>query len=263
MANYTFPADLGTYQQGHFMKIKVYPTNPPSQTKIGESNNTQLSDTINLFVPGGGINGSLTWAMVHEYDDVKLTRLGAGTLGAVTRFIPGGDLLAAAGAAAVQTGLGAARVAGMGTINPKIDVLYGNSDLRNYQWTFFLAPQSSKENEEMHNIVKTLRKYSAPALTGPEGMNGASGQGSQLKSGLWFIPPAEFDISFYSIQNGRATPNKYLPKIGRGVITSITVDMIQQGEFSTFVDGAPTSVQLTIGFREMRIISQADIDNGY
>ncbi|NDB58623.1 hypothetical protein EB001_09270 [bacterium] len=275
-----FPSDLASKQQGHFMKIQIYPTKNNAHEEAGQA--------IFLFIPGGNQNGPLSWPMVHEFDDVKLTRLAAGVIGGVTRLIPGiGDALAEGASTVAGVAAGTARVRGMGTINPKIDVLYGNSELRRFQFSFFLAPESASESKTVKNIIKTLRKFSAPEITSTVGgvnlanapgvqelsnrlgqpgvFNSPSGQGSQLQSGLWFIPPAEFKISFHTVSNGAAPENEYLPKIGRCVLERIDVDFSPgQNEFSTFNDGAPTNVQLTMIFREMRIISQYDIDQlGY
>ena len=279
-----FPSDLTSKQQGHFMKIQI----EPSQAGSARAER----DTIFLFIPGGQQNGPLQWQMVHEYDDVKLTKLGAGVIGGVVRLLPGGDTLTSVANKLGGAALGAARVAGLGTINPKVDVLYGNSQLRTFQFSFFMAPQSQKESQTLREIIKKLRKNSAPELTSTIGgvnlantpgvqefaqalggqagnaFTSPSGQGSQLNSGLWFIPPSEFIISFHSItKNGvsgfNAPENEYLPKIGRSVLERIDVDYTQQGEFSTFNDGAPTNLQLTMVFREMRLISRYDVENGY
>jgi hypothetical protein len=281
----SFPSDLTSRQQGHFMKIQIYPTKNNAHEETGKA--------IFLFIPGGNQNGPLSWPMVHEFDDVKLTRLGAGVIGAVTRMIPGvGDALAESASTVAGGAATLGRIRGMGTINPKIDVLYGNSELRRFQFSFFLAPESSAESKTVREIIKTLRMFSAPQITSTVGgynlanapgvqelgnllgqqgtFTSPSGQGSQLQSGLWFIPPAEFKISFHSIVNDGASgfnapENEYLPKIGRCVLERIDVDFSPgQNEFSTFNDGAPTNVQLTMIFREMRIISQYDIDQlGY
>jgi len=262
--SYVFPSDLGSKQQGHFMKIQIEPS------KVGTA--PAETSTVMLFIPGGQQNGPLQWQMVHEYDDVKLTKLGMGAVGAITR-----------------AAVGAARIAGQGTINPKVDVLYGNSELRTFQFSFFMAPQSQKEAQDLKQIIKLLRKFSAPeigtpafaqgaasaigsainTLTGRQGtFGGASGQGSLLDSGFWFIPPAEFLITFHSIINNENTGlnapvNPYLPRIGRCVLTRVDVDYTVQGDFSTFNDGSPTNLQLTLVFREMRIISQKDVEDGY
>ena len=94
MTNYVFPSDLTSRQQGHFMKIVVFPS------KVGSAPNDII--TIMLFVPGGPQNGPMNWTMTHEYDDVKLTKLGTGAIGAITKI--------------VNSAAGAARLAGQGTI---------------------------------------------------------------------------------------------------------------------------------------------------
>lgn len=254
------------------MKINIFPNKGGSLA--GDRH------TVFLFIPGGSQNGPLQWVQEHGYDEVKLTKLGAGAIGAVTRLMPGGGALAGAAKVAGGVAAGAARVAGMGTINPKVDVLYGNTELRQFQFSFFLAPQSEKETQELQTIIKLLRKYSAPELTRlPPGFEGIttggfftnpSGQVSQLESGLWFIPPAEFQVSFHTVATNQTDPsqiseqeNPYFPRIGRCVLARTEVDYTIQGEYSTFKDGAPTNVQLSLVFREMRVITQADIESGY
>lgn len=265
-----FPIDLEDNQQGHFMKIGIFPSgaqlgsNPNTPdfsgfslspegiqngiSTLGQSltNNPNPNMTICLFIPGGGNGGPLQWEMIHDYDEVKLTRLGMGLIGGVTRT-------------ALQTGIAAARIMGQGTINPKVDVLYSNTQLRKFMFSYFMAPSSSKENDSMKSIIKNLRKFSAPELT----IGGAENQQSAFKSGFWFIPPAEFEIQFYHSINGAWQENTSIPKIGRCVLERIDVNYTQQGEFSTFQDGSPTTAQLTMQFREMRIVSQADVENGY
>lgn len=271
MANLKFPNDLGTDQQGHYMKIVIYPSqsmfgsNPSRDTdqilaagqqaltgdftgamnSLEASKNPSQTTTVCLFVPGGGINSPLVWEMVHDYDEVKLTKVATGMVGAVSK--------------AVEIGTALTRIAGQGTINPKVDVLYSNSQLRKFMFTHFMTPQSADERQSMEDIIKALRMYSAPQLTG----GSASGQGSLLTSGYWFVPPAEFEISFYKYSNGKASINEHIPLIGRCVLERIDVNYTQQGEFSTFADGAPTTAMLTMQFREMRVISQADVANGY
>ena len=77
-SSHRFPLDLKSDSQGHFMTITAY----PSQSRF--SNNKDKSPTaISLFIPGGGQNSSLFWQMAHEYDEVKLTRLGTSVIGGI------------------------------------------------------------------------------------------------------------------------------------------------------------------------------------
>ena len=281
MASLVFPADLASDQQKHFMKIKIFPNPNGSQASKG------AAPTIYLFIPGSDENGSLYWQMAHEYDEVKITKLGAGVIGGVGNMVSPA-ITGAASALAGYAGAGV-RMMGKGTINPKVDLLYGNTQLRSFQFDFFMAPQSEKETQTVDNIVRTLRKYSSPEITAlPPGFEGATGFlggnfGSasgqprasslvegQLKSGLWFIPPAEFIVTFHTVQpNAQSSAqisereNPYLPKIGRCVLSRVDVNYTQQGSYSTFKDGAPTNLFLTLVFNEMRVISQADVESGY
>ena len=257
---YRFPLDLATSDtQGHFMTITAF----PSQSSM--SNNKDKSPvSIALFIPGGGQNGSLIWDMKHAYDEVKLARLGTSLIGS----LPGVSY----GAAALA---GGARVAGQGIINPKVDVLYSNSALRTFQFDYFMAPSSRQEQSEMMNIIRILRKFSAPEVTAniPSnitedivgGLNrvGMTDLAAQLKTGFWFVPPAEFEIKFRHVINGQQRDNPSMPKIARCILQNVTVNYTQQGEFSSFQDGSPTTAQLTLIFSEMRVISQQDVDVGY
>lgn len=254
-----FPLDLSSESQGHFMTITAY----PSQSRF--SNNKDKSPaTVALFIPGGGQNSSLYWQMAHEYDEVKLARLGTSVIGAI-------PIVGTATAAAA----GAARIAGQGVINPKVDVLYANSDLRTFQFDYFMAPQSQAEQKEMHAIIKLLRKFSAPEITGTltaqqqqsvqDALPGDIGPilANQFKTGFWFVPPAEFDIKFRYVENGQIRENPYLPKIAKCVLKRVDVNYTQQNEFSAFRGGSPTQAFLSLVFQEMRVISQADVDSGY
>ena len=281
MAALVFPADLTSDQQKHFMKIQIFPS--PYGSQESRSN----VPAILLFTPGSDENGSLFWQMAHEYDEVKLTKLGAGMIGGVGNAVAP-TISAAAGAVAGYAGLGM-RVMGRGTINPKVDLLYGNTQLRSFQFDYFLSAQSEPETQTLDKIVRTLRKYSSPEITAlPPGFEGAtdflggffgsaSGQprasslaDAQMKSGLWFIPPAEFLVTFHTIKPNTANAslisaaeNPYLPKIGRCVLSRVDVNYTQQGSYSTFKNGAPTSMFLTLVFNEMRVISQRDVEDGY
>lgn len=276
-----FPADLASDQQKHFMKIKIFPNPNGSQTTKA------AAPTIFLFIPGSDENGSLFWQMAHEYDEVKITKLGAGMIGGIGNMIAP-NMTRAAETAAGYAGAGI-RLMGKGTINPKVDLLYGNTQLRSFQFDYFMAPQSEPETQTLDKIVRTLRKYSSPEITsgaqfinselastlgsylgGNAPFNSASGQASQLQSGLWFTPPAEFLVTFHTVQTNNENAaqisekeNRYLPKIGRCVLSRVDVNYTQQGSYSTFKNGSPTSLFLTLVFNEMRVISQADVENGY
>lgn len=224
---YSFPEDVGSDQQGHWMVITAY-ENTGAIPVVRPSGTTRILDNFTFFIPGGQLSMPLVWSHEHEYTDVKLARLFTSMLGVV------GDLAA-----------GAATLAGY-PINPRVDVLFRNTNLRTYQFNLLMAPQSQAESEQMKQIIKMFRFYAAPNFTAP---------GNSL-----YESPNEFDIRFfYRDSSGAARVNENIPKIGLGVVKRIDIDYTPQGEFSTFYDGTPVSAMLTFTFMETRIIGKTAI----
>jgi hypothetical protein len=238
-----FPSDLQdeSQGQGHWMNIKCY-----------ESGDTSVSSVITLFIPGGGQNSPLVWEQKYDYAEVLMTRAIAGTLGI------GGIT------SAINTGM---QMAGR-SINPKVEILFRNVQLRTFQFTFLFAPSSEQESLDMQQIIKLLRYHAEPEIIGSNDPNqsyiGIGNQINYLTTGNFLKSPSEFKIDFYNIANGQARINDAIPKIARGVIESIDVNYAPQGQFSTFSNGHPVSAMLTFILKEMRIIGKENIvRNGY
>lgn len=236
---YQFPEDLASSQQGHYMQIDAYQTFALNRAGFIEPSQTRL-DTFAFFIPGGQTNGqSLTWSHLHEYTDVKLARVFGQALGVLAD-------VAGVGAGAVGTAAGAAAFMGH-PINPRVDVLFRNTNLREYQFMFLLAPQSDRESEMMKTMLQRLRFHAAPEL-----------------GSVFYTSPSEFQIRFFYInEQGRSVENDHIPKIARGVIKRIDIDYTPTGEWSTFYNGAPVSALLTFTFAETTIIDKKAIDQGY
>lgn len=256
MTPLTFPDNLTDTQNPHVMMIRCM-------------KNDSTIHTISLFVPGGSQNGSLAWEHAHDYTDAKMARVALGMLG-----------ISPSGSGVLPGMLGTA-------INPKVEVLYRNTDLRRFQFNFLFAPTSANETKNMEDIIRTLRFHSAPELVnggggylgswidsflnGTLGAGGAaandlragyrtvSNQAQYLSTGGLFLAPSEFIIDFKF--NGKDNP--WLPKIGRCIIERIDVNYTPLGEFSTFSNGAPVSAMLTVVFREMKVVDKQNINGGY
>lgn len=236
-----FPGDMGTNdgQTQHWMHIRAFP-----------SGQSYAQQTITLFIPGGPQNSPLVWESVNDYAEVAMTKLGPNVIG-IGNF-------------AAQTLAG-------GAINPKVEVLFRTTNLRNFTFNFLFAPTSLKEANEMEAVIKALRYHAAPELIGGNdpsesytNTGGSIGQGfgAQLnygRSGLYMQAPSEFIVDFYY----KGQRNTHLPKMARSVITKIDVNYAPQGEFSTFTTGHPVSAMLTVSFTEMRLIDRNNIKDGY
>lgn len=207
----------------------------------------RIAESIALFMPTPIVHSTR-----NEYEDISMTAL-AGAIGT-------GVLQGAAGLVA---GVGGARVAGallgatgqaIGTasqllgypINPRVEVLFSTTSLKQYAFEFLMSPRNEKESDNLKNIIRTLRFHGAPEI-------------DQLTGGFTFIPPAEFDITFYN----KGIENTNIPRINTCVLERIDVDYAPTGAYATFTNGHPVSVRLSLGFREIEITHKQRVLDGF
>jgi hypothetical protein len=246
--NISFPKDLSSSTQGHLIKIMA----------MDRGGNSPLG-SVSLFMPGASSGSNLIFASRHEYAETKLSKV-----------------LMAGAEAAVGVGLwGPAQTIGAGlagtTINPKVEVLYRDTDLRTFDFSFIMAPTSSEESQALIDCAQLLRYYSSPESILNTDVSddprstyiGGGGQAGYLIGGNFFFTPNEFIIDFYRIEDGIPTVNANIPKIGRCVLEAVELMYNPNGEWSTFKDGNPTSAQLALRFRETRVIDRKNINVGY
>lgn len=123
-------------------------------------------------------------------------------------------------------------------INPQLEVLFKGTDMRHFQFDFLFSPYDAQESAHVVYIIKTLKFHQAPEV-----VTGSSGR--------FFVPPSEFDIDF--IFEGEINPN--IHQIGTCVLTNMNVDYAPNG-WSTFSDGMPTHIRLTLQFMETEIVTK-------
>ena len=244
--NLYFPQVIDTVQGGNWMII----------TAMAPGSSNAPVGSIGLFIPGATSGSNVIFGSRHEYSETKLSKVIADAA-----LSPIGLGLGAISGAAAMQGV---------TINPKVEVLYRDTDLRNFQFQFIMSPANQAESQTIINIVTLLRQWSAPTLIGGtsdprQGYIANQGFfGGYLGSGGMFYTPNEFLIDFMMPDiNQNLVVNTSIPKIGRCVIEGIEVMYNPNGEWSTFADGSPVSTQLTLAFREMRVIDSKNIAGGY
>ena len=159
---------------------------------------------------------------------------------------------AADGAAAVlgaDLNLRSAIAAAEGRVeNPRKETIYQSPELRKFEFSFEFTPRNLEESKSLWDIIRVFKHHAYPSLAG---------------AGYYFNMPAEFELQFYSIINETAYENVWLNKIARCVLQEINVDYTAAGVFSTFNNGAPTNVNMTLTFQEVELITQEKVDQGY
>jgi hypothetical protein len=217
----------------------------------------RIAESIAIYMP----SAQLEFSDVHKFEEVSITSFGA----PVAKFVAAGPLAflgglvggaggAAAGAALAgnivdATGAAIGNVAKLGgaPINPKVEVIYSNTAQRQFRFDFLMSPSNQKESESIESIIRVLRFHAAPELR-----NGAF-------SSFFWIPPSEFDITFYN----RGTENTKIPRINTCVLEQVDVSYAPSGAYSTFHNGYPVQVRMQLTFRETEVLHKKRITDGF
>jgi hypothetical protein len=136
-------------------------------------------------------------------------------------------------------------------INPAVEVIFSTTYLRSFNFTFNFAPRNEQESLALQAIIRTLRFHAAPEIN----TGGAGGYGI----GLTWIPPAEFDITFFN----KGVENFALPRINTCVLERIDVNYSPFDRYATFSNGHPVAVNMMLQFREVEVIHKARVVKGF
>jgi hypothetical protein len=222
----------------------------------------RIAESIALHMPS-----PLVFNTQNMYEEISLTalagKIGAAAVNTALTAIRGGG-------ATPEQGLASGRAAGRLTesltnfasgaakimqrpINPAVEILFATTALRQFTFEVLMAARNQKESEAIKEIIYALRYHSAPEVSGPISIGPISGG-----SGLFWIPPAEFDISFWN----KGKENYHILGINTCVMERLEVDYSPSGIYSTFSNGHPVAVRLSMGFRELEPIHKARIRQG-
>lgn len=207
----------------------------------------RIAQSIALFMPSG-----LTFTGVNEYENISLTAIagaiGTGAVNAITSLIPsnlGGRALGTIFNTAAAVAGQVAKISG-NPINPRVEILFSTTTQRQFTFEVLMAPRNEKESITIKNIIQTLRYHAAPEI-------------NPKYSGLTFIPPAEFDITFFH----KGEENTNIPRISTCVLERIDVDVAPQGAYATFSNGYPVAVRMNLGFREIEMVHKLRVLQGF
>ena len=154
-----------------------------------------------------------------------------------------GTLAGGDGSAVAQVTLQA-----MGTAqNPQMEMLYGGTDFRTFQFEFILTPRNQKEAESIREIIRKFKYHASPQMRS----DGA---------GRFITPPSYFDITMKF--NGGDSP--YLPRISTCALTDITIQYNNGlDQWASFEDGAPIQATMTLQFTELEMMHKTLREQGY
>jgi hypothetical protein len=136
------------------------------------------------------------------------------------------------------------QLAGKAKTNPFREVFFEGIDYRKFNFKYKFMPKSKGEVKAIKNIIDKFKEHMHPEVAG---------------GGYFFLYPSEFEIAYYY----NSKENGYFNKIATCALTDMSVEY-GGDQFSTFSNGAPTEINLTLSFRELELITKESIKSrGY
>jgi len=238
-------------------------------TRLGKGTE-ESKDSVALFMPRGLKNTDTI-----DYSDVDFGLIKGIMEGNLASLIPGMAQKAAGlvdglaqitntelnASSAINAITGAVR-------NPRQEQLFNGVGFRTFDFAFNFFPKNSNESELVKKICDVFRFHAYPESVGA--------------NAFWRFP-SEFEIKFVNLTVPTASPwqqiqglfgigdddaeqiqeNYWINRIGRCVLTSVNVEYFPNDAMSTFRNGAPTAVNLSLTFQEMHQMDRAAIKLGY
>ena len=143
----------------------------------------------------------------------------------------------APGAAGVSAALGLA-------MNPKKDQVFKGVDFRTFNFEYQFFPRNQTEAENVMNIIREFKYHMHPEF--------------KDANQFLYVYPSEFDIFYYQ----GAQENLHIHKHTSCVLTELNVNYTPNGVFTTFDNGMPTQINMTMTFRELALLSKETVKEG-
>lgn len=123
------------------------------------------------------------------------------------------------------------------------EVFFKSINFRTFSFNYTFLPASEEEVYNVKRIIDLFKFHMHPELS---------------SDGLFYIYPSQFEIAYY--YSGGENP--FLNKISTCVLTDMNVDYGSQF-FTSFNNGAPTEIRLTLTFKELELLTKERIVKGY
>ena len=125
--------------------------------------------------------------------------------------------------------------------NPNMELLFNSPSLRNFTFSFKMTPRSADESDEVKSIIRFFKRGMAPKADG---------------NGLFLKTPNVFELRY---RQGNEE-HKFLHRFKQCFLTNISVNYTGDGVYSTYNDGTPVSMIMTLMFKELAPIYDIDYD---
>jgi hypothetical protein len=124
-------------------------------------------------------------------------------------------------------------------------VTFSGPSYREFSFPFSLKASSSEERDVIQLIIRRFKEYSAAEQIASTGYR-------------IYSLPFVFEITYYF----KDSINAYMNKIGMCALTSLGVNY-GGDRFSTFDDGMPVQIDISLAFKEIELLDKQRVTEGY
>ena len=129
-----------------------------------------------------------------------------------------------------------------GTIlNPNLELIFNGPSLRPFTFQFKMSPRSKGEAETILKIIRFFKQGMAPI---------------REESRLFLKTPHTFKIKY--LQLGSQEESKFLNKFKECALLSCSVQYTPEGNYAPYEDGAMSSYQMSLQFKELEPVFNDD-----
>jgi hypothetical protein len=147
---------------------------------------------------------------------------------------------------ALQSGPGGAAMSALTGLapNPMKEQVFKGVDFRTFTMEYQFAPRNIEESNNVNNIIRAFKYHMHPEY--------------KDANNFLFLYPSEFDIEYY--HGGEENLN--IHRHTSCVLTELNVNYTPNGNFTTFIQGRPSQINVTMSFKELTILTKELIQEG-
>lgn len=138
-------------------------------------------------------------------------------------------------------------------LNPNVELLFGGTDLRNFQLQYKLVPRNQPEAEEIRKIINVFRKAMLPSFAQSKDVPFVSGDA--IQDNFIRVP----NVCRVSFMKGDGL-NEFVPQYKICAITQVDVNYTPDGAYATYGDGNMVAIGLSLAFQETKLIFAEEVE---
>jgi hypothetical protein len=128
--------------------------------------------------------------------------------------------------------------------NPKKEQVFKGVDFRTFSFEYQFFPRDVDEANNVLRIIEEFKYHMHPEF--------------KDTNNFVYIYPSEFDIMYFV--NGKE--NKKLHRHTSCVLTDLNINYTPNGLFTTFPNGMPTQINMSLSFRELALLTKDKVKDG-